>query len=436
MSAGMDGRPAKGVKLSLAEAAALVRPRDMLTCGLAIAQPTGLLEAIGARDDFEDLAILSGLLVRPYAFFQRRGVRVLSGFYGPMERMAQAAGATVDYVPADFGGLERLVLQLKPRIVAAATTPPDAEGWMSFGLHAGAHFTPFLEAARDPERLAIAEANPQLPRVGGLPALGGHRIHVSEVDAWVENDEPLLSLPAAAPSPEEIAIAEHATALIESGATLQLGIGGIPDHIAQLLATGPGGDFGIHTEMISDGVMHLHRAGKITNRKGLYDGVSVGTFAMGSPALYRWLDGNPQVALLPVSATNDPALCRQLRRFVSVNGALMVDLSGQVAADHIGARQYSGVGGHETFVIAAREAPGGKSLVCLKSTATVGGERVSTIVPHIPVDATVTTPRHHTHWVVTEHGAVDLSVLPQRERLGALISIAHPDFRESLRAAR
>src|SRR5262245_31705633 len=431
----MPGGPPKGTKLSLTDAAQLVRPRDTLTCGLAIAQPTGLLEAIGARDDFEDLAILSGLLIRPYAFFQRRGVRVVSGFFGPMERMADTAGACVDYVPADFGGLERLVLQLKPRIVAAVTTPPDAEGWMSFGLHAGAHFTPFLEAARDPDRLAIAEANSRLPRIGGLPELGGHRIHVSEVDAWVEHDEEPIALPAGTPAAEEIAIAEHAVRLIEPGATLQLGIGGIPDRIATLLAAGPGSDYGIHTEMITDGVMHLHRAGKVTNRKGLYDGVSVGTFAMGSAELYHWLDGNREVAMLPVSATNDPALCRRLRRFVSVNGALMVDLAGQVAADHIRAKQYSGVGGHETFVIAAREAPGGKSLVCLKSTVTIGGQRISTIVPHIPTDATVTTPRHRTHWVVTEHGAVDLSVLPQRERAEALISIAHPDFRDSLRAA-
>jgi acyl-CoA hydrolase len=186
--------------------------------------------------------------------------------------------------------------------------------------------------------------------------------------------------------------------------------------------------------MLSDGVMHLHQAGKITNRKGLYDGVSVATFAMGSTDLYRWLDGNPEVALLPVSATNDPALCRRLRRFVSVNGALMVDLSGQVAADHIGGQQYSGVGGHETFVMAAREAPEGKSLVCLKSTVTVGGQRISTIVPHLPAGATVTTPRHQTHWVVTEQGSVDLSALPQRARVDALIGIAHPDFRDSLRA--
>src|SRR5262249_30692804 len=279
------------------------------------------------------------------------------------------------------------------------------------------------------------EANPRIPRIGGLPELGGHRIHVSEVDAWVEHDEEPIALPTETPSPEEVAIAEHAVRLIEPGATLPLRIGGIPDHIATLLATGPGGDYGIHTEMIADGVMHLHRAGKVTNRKGLYDGVSVGTFAMGSAELYRWLDGNRGVAMLPVSATNDAALCRRLRRFVSVNGALMVDLAGQVAADHIRAKQYSGVGGHEQFVMAAREAHGGESLSCPQAGGTLGGAQGSPNWPYTPTPATVTTPRHQTHWVVTEHGAVDLSALPQRERAEALISIAHPDFCDALRAA-
>jgi acyl-CoA hydrolase len=425
----------KGAQLSLADAAALVRRRDTLTCGLALGQPIGLLEAIGARDDFEDLQVFSGLFVRPYPFLTRPGVRVVSGFFGPIERMARAAGLDVQYLAADFTGLERLVLQQKPRVVVAATTPPDAEGWMSFALHAGAHFTAFRDAARDPDRLAIAEANSRLPRVHGLAELGGHRVHVSEVDAWVTHDDEPMALPMKPASPEEVAIAAHAVRLVEDGATLQLGIGTIPDQIAQHLAAGFAGDFGIHTEMLSDGVMRLHQAGKVSNRKGLYDGVSVATFALGCPDLYRWLDRNPAVALLPVSATNDAALVRRLRRFVSVNGALMVDLAGQLAADHIRGKQYSGVGGHETFVAAAREAPGGKSIVCLKSTATVAGRRVSTIVPRLPADVTVTTPRQHTHWVVTEHGAVDVSALPERARADALVGIAHPDFRDELRAA-
>src|SRR5205085_11581841 len=171
------------------------------------------------------------------------------------------------------------------------------------------------------------------------------------------------------------------------------------------------------------------------NRKGLYDGVSTGTFALGSGALYAWLDGNPDVRMLPVSATNDPALLRRLRRFVSVNACLGIDLFGQVAADHVGGRQYSGVGGADSFVMGAAEAPGGKSVLCLKSTATVAGVRISTVVPGLPIGTLVTTPRHHVQWVVTEHGAVDLSTLSDVERARALVGIAHPDFRHELTAS-
>jgi acyl-CoA hydrolase len=425
-----------GRRLALDEAVALVRARDTVACGFAVGQPVGFLEALGARRDLEEVRLYTGLLARPYTFLQNPAVKVLSGFFGPIERMARAAGAAVEYVAVDFHGLERLALQLKPRVVLAATTPPDADGFLSFGLHAGATYRPFIEAARDPARVAIAEANPRMPRLDGLPELGRNRVHVSEIDAWVENESDPVALPDVAPTPEELAIAAHVGAHIEDSATLQLGIGGVPDEVARLLASGPHGDLGVHTEMISDGVMRLHLAGKVTNaRKGLYDGFTVATFALGSEALYRWLDGNPAVRMLPVTEVNDPALLRRLRRLVSINGALAVDLSGQVAADHIGGRQHSGVGGHESFVMGASEAPGGKSFICLESTAVVGGKRISRIVPRLPDTATVTTPRHHVQWVVTEQGAVDLSGLGDLARARALAALAHPDFRAELVAA-
>lgn len=422
-------------ELSATEAAALVRPGDTVACGFVSAQPTGILEALGARDDLADVTLYTGLLGAPYAFLQRPGVRVLSGFFGPVERMARAAGAAVEYVAADFHGLERLALRLRPRVVLAVTTPPDADGWLSFGAHAGATTTAFYEAARDPARLAIAELNATMPRVRGLPEHGDNRIHVSAVDAIVRHDTELFALPPTTPTPDDHAIAAAVAARIAAGATLQFGIGAVPDEIASLLAAGPLGDFGVHTEMLSDGVMDLHRAGKVTNRKGLYDGVTVATFALGTRELYAWLDGNPDVRMLPVGAVNEPWLLRRLRRFVSVNGALAVDCLGQVAADHVGGRQYSGVGGHESFVLGASEAPGGQSFVCLRSTATVAGRRVSTIVPRLGADTAVTTPRHHVQWVVTEQGAVDLSGLGDRARAEALVGIAHPDFRDGLRAS-
>src|SRR5438477_3075782 len=385
----------KSQKLDPEGAARLVQPRDTVLCGFVAGQPVGFLDALGARTDLEDVALYTGLLTQPFALLKNPGVRVVSGFFGPIERMARAAGARVSYLPADFNGLERRALRMKPRVALAVTSPPDREGWLSFGVQAGASYRPFLEAARDPERLALAEVNARMPRVDGLPEFGRNRVHLSEVDGWVDHAEEPAALPAGQPSPEDLAIARHVAALVDDGATLQFGIGAIPDEVARLLASGPRGDLGIHTEMVSDGVMRLHTAGKVTNRKGLYDGVSVGTFALGSPALYDWLGASPDVRMLPVGAVNDPALMRKLRRFVSINGALAIDLAGQVAADHVGGRQYSGVGGHEAFVVGASEAPGGKSIVCLKSTATVAGERVTTIVPALPSGTLVTTPRHH-----------------------------------------
>ncbi|MGH7338917.1 MAG: acetyl-CoA hydrolase/transferase family protein, partial [Candidatus Rokuibacteriota bacterium] len=371
----------------------------------------------------------------PYALLKTPGVRVVSGFFGPIERMARGSGARVSYLPADFSGLERLALRLKPRVALAVTSPPDHEGWLSFGAHAGASFRPFLEAARDPERIAIAEVNPRMPRVDGLPEFGRNRVHLSEVDAWVEHDAGLVSLPVKQPSPEDLAIARRVCDQIEPGAILQFGIGAIPDEIGRILAEGPLGDFGIHTEMISDGVMRLHEAGKVTNRKPLYDGFSVATFALGTSRLYGWLDGNPAVRMLPVTEVNGASVLSRLPQLTSINGALSIDLAGQVAADCVGGRQYSGAGGHESFVSGAGTAPGGRSFLCLKSTANVGGSRISTIVPAFSEGTRVTTPRHHVQYVVTEHGAADLSLLSDSERPGALVELAHPDFRDSLRAS-
>ncbi len=424
----------KSSRLTVQDAARLIRPRDAVLAGFAAGQPAGLLDALGARTDLEDLLVYTGLLMRPYAVLQNRAVRVVSGFFGPVERMARKAGLRVGYLPADFNGLERLALRLKPRVVLAVTTSPDADGWLNFGLQAAANYRPFLEAARDPERLAIAEINPRMPRIDGLDAFGRNRVHVSEVDAIVEHDTELATLPHQPPSADDLAIAGLVVERIASDAILQFGIGAIPDEIGRILAERPGGAFGIHTEMLSDGVMRLHEAGKVTNRKPVYDGVTPATFALGSDALYRWLDGNPSVRMLPVTDVNGAGVLERLPGLTSINGALSVDLTGQIAADSVGSKQHSGAGGHESFVSGARAAPGGCTFVCLKSTATVGGQRISTIVPRFDRDTLVTTPRHHTQFVVTEHGAVDLSVLDDTQRAEALIAIAHPDFRAALRA--
>ena len=422
-------------KLSVEEAVALVRPRDTVASGLATGQAVSLLEALGKRDDLEDVRLYLGLMIVPYSLLLNPKVHVLSGFFGPIEREARAQGCNVEYVSEDFIGLERLALKLKPRVVVTPTTMPDEEGYLNFGAHSGATTLPFMEAAADPQRLAIAEANPNMPRIAGLPEFGGNRIHISEVDHWVEAKTNLVTLPKAEASAEEIAIADFVAAEIDEGANLQFGIGAIPNEIARILARSDRGDFGVHTEMISDGVMHLHQSGKVRNRRTVFANVSVATFALGSQELYDWLDDNPTVRMLPVSAVNDPAVVSRMDKFVSVNGALAVDLLGQVAADFIGGRQYSGVGGHELFVTGAGGAPHGKSFLCLRSTASVNGERRSTILPRLGGDTAVTTPRHHVQQVVTEYGVAHVEGLGDRERARALAAIAHPDFRDALRQA-
>ncbi len=421
-------------ELTIDEAAALIRPRDSVATGLATGQAVGLLEGIGRRTDLEYLRLYIGLMIAPYSFLLKPEVHVLSGFFGPIERAAREQGCNVEYVSEDFIGLERLALNLKPRVVLAPTTLPDADGWLNFGAHSGATTRPFLEAAADPDRLAIAEANANMPRVAGVAKHGDNRVHISQIDAWVRNDMALTALPKTEASPEEVAIAGYVSEQIEDGANLQFGIGAIPNEIARILSNGKLGDFGIHTEMISDGCMHLQQSGKVSNRRTLYPGYTVATFALGSKELYDWLDGNPSVRMLPVSAVNDPAEVRNMDKFVSVNGALAVDLLGQVAADYVGGKQYSGVGGHELFVTGAGDAPHGKSFLCLKSTATVGGKTVSTILSRLPAEIAVTTPRHHVQYVVTEHGIAHIEGLGDRERARALVEIAHPDFRDELRA--
>ncbi len=406
---------------------------ESLATGLITGQARAVLRALGRRDPARPLTLYVGLLVEPYACLRDPGVRVVSGFFGPIERMARQAGFPVEFLPSDFHGFERLTYGFRPGAVAAPVSPPDADGFCSFGLHGGAVFGPFREAARDPARLAIAEVNPHVPRVEGLPEFGGHRVHVSEIDVVVEDETPLVTVPYVEPVAEERAIAAFVGELVEDGATLQFGIGGIPNAVAELLSAAPKGDFGIHTEMFVDGIMRLHEAGKVVNRKGLHDGYSIATFAGGSETLYRWLDRNPVVRMLPVSAVNDPPQLAKMRKFTGINAALAVDLHGQIVADAIGGRQYSGIGGHETFTMGGRQAPGGKSIICLRSTVRVGGERRSTIVAELPAGSVVTTPRHQVQYVVTEWGIADLDDRTDRARAAALVAIAHPDFRGELR---
>ncbi|HEY5153958.1 MAG TPA: acetyl-CoA hydrolase/transferase C-terminal domain-containing protein, partial [Acidimicrobiales bacterium] len=262
-----------------------------------------------------------------------------------------------------------------------------------------------------------------------------HRVHVDQIDVMVESDRPLFVLPDAEASEVDRRIAAHVRPYISDGATLQTGIGGIPSTIATMLAEDDGGDYGVHSEMFTNGLMRLHQAGKVSNlRKGQFEGMSITTFAAGTTDLYEFLDGNQEVRFLPVEVVNSPEIVSKNRKMVTINGALTIDLWGQAVADTIGSKQFSGIGGHEDFVSVAGFELEDRSLLCMPSTANVGGQRISRIAAELAAGAVVTTPRHQLDLVVTEYGVASLRGRTVRERAMALAGVAHPDFRELLTA--
>jgi acyl-CoA hydrolase len=412
-------------------------PDDSLGIPLGPGHPTALLHALGARSDWTDLRVSGALLTDLYEVFTKPGVSFTSGFFGPAERFLRDSGGRIDFLPADFRRFAPLLDQLAPRVLATACAPPDADGWMSLSLHAGATVEALHRAGADPDRVLVVEVNEGLPSTIGLPPEHRHAIHVDEADIVVRSDRAPFVLADPPATDVERAIAGHAAAFVHDGCTLQTGIGGIPGTIATLLAQGPGGDYGIHSEMFTTGLMELHLAGKVTNaRKGIHDGYSVTTFAAGTAELYSWLDGNDDVRFLPVDLVNSPEAVARNVDMVTINGALAVDLAGQVVADSIGGAQYSGIGGHEDFMAAAGMELSDRSLVCLPSTFTAkDGVLTSRIVGQFPGGTIVTTPRHQLDVVVTEHGVAELRGLTVRQRARALAAIADPAFRPALEAA-
>ncbi|MGI8710036.1 MAG: acetyl-CoA hydrolase/transferase family protein [Acidimicrobiales bacterium] len=419
--------------LSPEEAAALVRPVDLLGIPLGPGHPGAFLHALGARTDWEDLVVTGALLTDFYELFGRPNVRFLSGFFGPLERLLRDQGGAIEFVPADFRRFAPTLERMSPRVMATAAAPPDQDGWCSLSLHAGATVGEIGTAADDPDRLLVVEVSPRYPRTRGLEE-HGHRIHVDRIDVMVETGREPFVIGETAPSDAERAIALHVASFVTEGATLQTGIGGVPSTVAAILAEGPLGGFGIHSEMFTTGLMKLHQAGKVTNQKGIWDGVSVTTFAAGTRELYDWLDGNDDVAFLPVHLVNSPELISQNRRMISINGALAVDLAGQVVADTLAGAQFSGIGGHEDFVASSGLELEDRSLICLRSSTVTGGTRLSRISARFPAGTIVTTPRHQLDVVVTEYGVAELRGRTVRERAHALAAIAHPDFRDQLQA--
>lgn len=418
--------------LSPHDAAALVQPRDTIGLPLGPGQPPALLQALGERDDFVDLRVAGALLAVGTELFSRPGVHYLSGFFGPFERALRDQGANISFAPADFRRFAPLLRARPPRVMVTAAAPPDADGWCSLSLHAGGTIGELVLAGEDPDRLLIVEAGDGFPQTFGLAPEHRHALHVDQIDVLVRTPSAPLALPEAAAGDVDEAIAGHARRFIPEGATLQTGIGSIPSAIATRLATDEGGGYGLHSEMFTDGCMRLHQAGKVTNRKGHLDGVSVTTFAFGSQELYDWLDGNRDIAFLPVEVVNAPEAIMANRDMITINGALAVDIHGQIVADTIGGAQFSGIGGSEDFISVPGLSVAQRSLVCLPTTATVDGAVRSRIVPWFEAGAVVTTPRHQVDVIVTEFGAAELEGLTVHQRGKALAAVAHPDFRDEL----
>ena len=416
------------------EAAALIRTTDTIGFGLGPANPDAFLTALGGREDWVDLTFGGALLLGYYTVLAHPGVSYRCGFFGPAERILLAGGANIELVPGGFRQFAPILRRYDPRVMTVLAAPPQ-DGTVNLSLHIGATYDELLLAGRDPDRLLVVEVNPNLPRTRSLAPEYSNTIPLDAVDVLVAATGAPFTLTQADPDDIDEAIAEEARSYVADGATLQIGIGAVPNMVATKLAEGPGGGYGIHSEMFTDGLMRLHQSGKVTNdAKRLFNGVSITTFALGSSELYAWLDDNPDVAFVPVQVVNDPTVIAQNHAFVSVNGALSVDLYGQVVADNIDGRQISGVGGHEDFVAGAELRIDDHSLICLRSTAVSNGVTRSRIVPLLPEGAVVSTPRHHTGVVITEYGSADLSGRTVRERAAALAEIAHPDFRDELRA--
>lgn len=300
-------------------------------------------------------------------------------------------------------------------------SPPDEHGFCSYGVEVGV-----TKSAAETAGIVIAEVNPNMPRT-----LGDSFIHVSQIDHFVEVDYKLLEMHGEPPSEVQDNIAKHIAELIPDGATLQTGIGGIPDAVLRRLTNHK--NLGIHTELFSDGVMEMIERGVITNaKKSLHPGKIVAGFVLGTQALYEYIDDNPIVELHPTEYVNDPFIIAQNNKMVSINSALEVDITGQVCADSIGPKFFSGVGGQVDFVRGAARSKGGMTFIALPSTAK--NDSISRISPFLKAGSGVTTSRNDVHFVATEYGVADLYGRTISERVLALISIAHPRFRDELMA--
>ena len=416
----------KGIKYMTAdEAVKVVKSGDHIHLSSVASAPQILIKALcerGRAGELKDVRIhhLHTEGPAPYADPEFEGIFFHQGFFiGANVRKSVQAGYS-DYIPVFLSETQKLYRcgALTCDVAMIQVCPPDKHGYVSLGTSVDATL-----AAIECAKTVIAVVNRNVPR-----AWGQAMIPMEMIDIFVEDDTPLEPAHFSEPDEVEIAIGKHCAALIDDGACLQMGIGAIPN--AVLAQLGGHKDLGVHTEMFADGVLNLVEQGVITGANKVTDrGKLVSTFLMGSQKVYDFIDDNPMVAMMDVGYTNDPFVISRNPKMTAINSAVQIDLTGQVCADSIGTRFYSGVGGQVDFVYGASLAPQGKAIIAMPSCTNKGGSKIA---PTIIEGGGVVTTRPHVHYVVTEFGSVDLYGKSLQERAKLLISIAHPDHQEEL----
>lgn len=401
-----------------------IAPGRRILIGSGAAEPITLVNALdeyGSHLADNEIVHLLTLGPAPYVRAELASrFRHTAFFIGPNTREAVQNGRA-DFMPVFLSEIPRLIRtgRVKIDVVLLQVSPPDRHGQVSLGVSVDV-----VRAAVDSADLVIAEVNPAMPRT-----FGDSIVHMNDIDWLVPVETPILELMPEPLDEVSLQIGRHVASLIPNGATLQTGIGKIPH--AVLMALRNHGDLGVHTEMLSDSVVDLAEAGVITGKKKtLLPGKLVTSFVMGTRRLYDWVDDNPSVELRPSDFTNDPLVVARNDAMIALNSALAVDLTGQVAADTVGGRFFSGIGGQVDFIRGAARSRGGKPVIALPSTAKKG--TVSRIQAVLEAGAGVVTSRGDVHYVVTEYGVADLWGKSIRQRATALIDVAHPDFRREL----